>query len=114
MQSITPAHPTPGTPAQYSTRAIFFLAGVGLSAWAPLVPYAKARLNLNEAQLGLLLLCLGVGSITNMPLAGALASRVGCRRIIQISTLCMAGALSFLTLAPKVPLMAFPLMLFGA
>ncbi len=48
-----------------------FIAGFGIAAWAPLVPYAKARAQLNEGTLGLLLLCLGVGSIIAMPAAGA-------------------------------------------
>jgi predicted MFS family arabinose efflux permease len=57
-----------------------------------LVPFAKARNHLDEGQLGLLLLCLGVGSLLSMPLAGALAARYGCRRVIVIATglLCLA------------------------
>ena len=28
---------------QRSTRIVFFIAGFGMAAWAPLVPFAKAR-----------------------------------------------------------------------
>jgi MFS family permease len=58
---------------------VFFIAGLGVSAWAPLVPFAKARAGLGDGVLGLLLLCLGTGSIIAMPMAGALAARFGCR-----------------------------------
>lgn len=57
----TPAPVVPGRLEQMSTRIAFFIAGFGIAAWAPLVPYAKARANLNEGTLGLLLLCLGWG-----------------------------------------------------
>lgn len=55
----TPAPVVPGRLEQMSTRIAFFIAGFGIAAWAPLVPYAKARVELNEGTLGLLLLCLG-------------------------------------------------------
>ena len=64
MTAITTQMPlVPGRLEQMSTRIAFFIAGFGLAAWAPLVPYAKARAGLDEATLGLLLLCLGAGSI---------------------------------------------------
>ena len=82
MTSLTPQDTfVPGRLQQMSTRIAFFIAGLGIAAWAPLVPYAKARAGLNEGTLGLLLLCLGVGSILAMPLAGILATRFGCRRV---------------------------------
>src|ERR1700704_6581909 len=71
---------------QRSTRIVFFIAGFGMAAWAPLVPFAKARAGIGDGALGLLLLCLGVGSLVTMSLAGALAARFGCRRVIIAST----------------------------
>ena len=62
MTAITPP-PTfiPGRLEQMSTRIAYLIAGIGIAAWAPLVPYAKVRANLDEGTLGLLLLCLGSG-----------------------------------------------------
>ena len=37
----------PGRLEQMSTRIAFFIAGFGIAAWAPLVPYAKARAGLD-------------------------------------------------------------------
>ncbi len=106
--------PAPGMPEQRSTRAAFFVAGFGMAAWAPLVPYAKDRLAVGEGTLGLLLLCLGAGSIATMPLAGALAARFGCRRVIWAASLVICIALPLLATASSVPLLAAALMLFGA
>ena len=107
------ARRVPGLPEQWSTRAAFFVAGFGMAAWAPLVPYAKDRLAVGEGTLGLLLLCLGAGSIATMPLAGALAARFGCRRVIWAASLIICGALPLLATASSVPLLAAALMLFG-
>ena len=104
----------PGPPEQRSTRAAFFVAGFGMAAWAPLVPYAKDRLAVGEGALGLLLLCLGAGSIATMPVAGALAARFGCRRVIWAASLVICIALPLLATAGSVPLLAAALMLFGA
>jgi MFS family permease len=97
-----------------STRIAFFIAGFGIAAWAPLVPYAKARANLNEGTLGLLLLCLGVGSIIAMPMAGALASRFGCRRVLTAGTIMICLALPMLATVSSIPLLIAGLFLFGA
>ncbi len=104
----------PGRPEQMSTRLAFFIAGVGIAAWAPLVPYAKARAGLDEGTLGLLLLSLGVGSILAMPIAGALASRYGCRRVLTVGTLLVCLALPLLATVSSIPLLIATLFLFGA
>ncbi|AYG08755.1 MFS transporter [Pseudomonas fluorescens] len=115
MTAITPQAPVvPGRLEQMSTRIAFFIAGFGIAAWAPLVPYAKARAQLNEGTLGLLLLCLGVGSIIAMPVAGALASRFGCRRVLSAGTLLLCVALPMLATVSSIPLLMAGLFLFGA
>jgi len=86
---------SPSRALAWATRASFFVAGVNLSAWAPLVPYARDRLHAGEAELGLLLLALGIGSVCAMPVAGWAALRVGCRRLIvmlgMLGLLCLPG-----------------------
>ncbi len=97
-----------------ATRAAFFVAGFGTAAWAPLVPYAKSRLGLDAGALGLLLLCLGVGSIVTMPLAGALTAQFGCRRVIWAAGSLVAVTLPFLAALSNGPLLALALFAFGA
>lgn len=112
MNSQTPC--VPGRLEQMSTRIAFFIAGFGIAAWAPLVPYAKARAGLDEATLGLLLLCLGAGSILAMPISGMLATRYGCRRVFSAGTLLLCLALPLLATVSSVPLLIATLFLFGA
>ncbi|HEY0587240.1 MAG TPA: MFS transporter [Pseudoduganella sp.] len=97
-----------------STRLAFLTAGLAMSAWAPLVPYAKERLQLAEGPLGLLLLCLGLGSLLAMPLTGALAARFGCRKVVLWSALVVSLALPGLALAPTPFLLGLVLFVFGA
>lgn len=99
---------------QISTRVAFFIAGFGISAWAPLIPYAKDRLGIDEGVLGLLLLCLGAGSIITMPIAGALAARFGCRLMIGAATLLICASLPFLAMVASIPALVIVLLIFGA
>lgn len=107
-------HPIPGFAQQMSTRVAFLIAGLGMSSWAPLVPFAKERLAVNEATLGVLLLCLGLGSLAAMPVTGVLVGRLGCRRVIAAAALVMSVSLLCLTSAPSVMTMAIALLFFGA
>lgn len=104
----------PGRLEQMSTRIAFFIAGFGIAAWAPLVPYAKARAGLDEGTLGLLLLCLGVGSILAMPIAGMLATRFGCRRVVSAGVLLICAALPLLATVSSIPALIVALFIFGA
>lgn len=97
-----------------STRIAFFIAGFGMAAWAPLVPFAKERLGIQEGALGTLLLCLGAGSIVAMPLAGILTSRVGCRRVLILSVLLTCATLPMLAQASSIYLLGLALFFFGA
>ncbi len=110
----TPATFVPGRLEQMSTRIAFFIAGLGIAAWAPLVPYAKARAGLDEGTLGLLLLCLGVGSILAMPIAGLLATRFGCRRVVSAGVLLICAALPLLATVSSIPALIAALFMFGA
>lgn len=110
----TPATFVPGRLEQMSTRIAFFIAGLGIAAWAPLVPYAKARAGLDEGTLGLLLLCLGVGSILAMPIAGLLATRFGCRRVVSAGVLLIGAALPLLATVSSIPALIAALFMFGA
>lgn len=85
-----------------------------MAAWAPLVPYAKDRLHLEAAQLGVLLLCLGIGPILAMPVTGVLTSRFGCRPVILASGGLVCAVLPFLAVAPTPLLLGVALFLFGA
>jgi predicted MFS family arabinose efflux permease len=104
----------PGTSEQWATRIVFFLSGVGMAAWAPLVPYAKARAGLDEGLLGVLLLGLGLGSMGTMPLVGALAARFGCRAVIAGGAALIAVSLPLLASLSNFAGLMVALVAFGA
>lgn len=85
-----------------------------MAAWAPLVPFAKLRLNLDDGSLGLLLLCIGAGSLLAMPLTGLLTGKLGCRRVILLAGLALCVDLPLLVLMDSTPGMGLALLLFGA
>ncbi len=96
-----------------ATRCGFFMAGFGLSVWAPLVPYVRERIEMTDAVFGLLLLCIGVGSLTWMPLSGVLVSRWGIRPVQLCSVVLLALALAGMALTDSMLLLALALFCFG-
>jgi MFS family permease len=105
---------TIGSRERRATRMLFFIGGFGTAAWASLVPFAKARAGLDEGTLGLLLLCLGSGSIIAMPIAGALVTRFGCRKVLTAACVVMCLTLPLLAMASAFMSLAVALFLFGA
>jgi predicted MFS family arabinose efflux permease len=103
-----------GPQQRLSTRLAFLVAGLAMSAWAPLVPFAKARMGLDEASLGLLLLCLGAGSLLAMPVTGMLSARLGCRPVMLWSGALACLVLPCLSLASTPWQLGITLFLFGA
>jgi predicted MFS family arabinose efflux permease len=100
--------------ARLATRLAFFVAGFGIACWAPLVPFAKQRLAVDDGALGLLLLCLGVGSVGAMLLTGLLSARYGSRPIIIGGGFGLALLLPLLAIAATPATLALALLAFGA
>jgi MFS family permease len=96
-----------------ATRLAFFVAGFGLACWAPLVPFAKERIGADSAQLGTVLLCLGLGALIGMPAAGALSARIGSRIVTVAGGVGMALAMPVLALAPDAVTLGLSLLLLG-
>ncbi|OQV29604.1 MFS transporter [Serratia nematodiphila] len=99
---------------QIATRAIFFLAGLGMAAWAPLIPFVKARLGIDDGALGLLLFCLAAGSMAIMPFAGYLIAKLGCRAVLLGAGALLCIDLPLLALLDEPLLMGAALGVFGA
>lgn len=96
-----------------ATRLAFLVAGFGLACWAPLVPFAKERLGVDDGVLGILLLCLGLGSVAAMLATGVLSARFGSKPIIIAGGLGMAAILPVLTVAGTPLTFAIALAIFG-
>lgn len=97
-----------------ATRLAFLVAGFGLACWAPLVPFAKARLGVDDGVLGILLLCLGGGAVAAMLGTGVMCARFGSKPTI------IAGCLGIVLTLPMLAIVASPwalglaLLVFGA
>jgi predicted MFS family arabinose efflux permease len=100
--------------ARVATRLAFLVAGFGVSCWAPLVPFAKSRIGADEKLLGLLLLCLGVGSLIAMLFTGGLSSRFGTRPVVLASGFTLSMVLPTLAIASSPFTLGAALLLFGA
>ncbi|MBB4428340.1 MFS family permease [Bradyrhizobium sp. CIR48] len=83
-----------------ATRLSFLVAGFGVACWAPLVPFAKVPLGLDDGTLGTLLLCIGLGSSAAMMAAGALSARYGSKPVILVAGIGLAVMLPILPVVP--------------
>ncbi|MFO1150696.1 MAG: MFS transporter [Alsobacter sp.] len=111
--TVSPLEHVSGLREQWATRAAFFVVGVSVGGWAPLVPFAKERLSADEASLGALLLCLGLGSMITMPVSGILLSRMGCRALILIPGIVLCLAMPLLAVASSFASLGVVLVAFG-
>lgn len=96
-----------------STRLGFLILGLAASTWAPLVPLVKARLELSDSVLGMLILLIGIGSVLTMPFAGSLAHRYGCRRVLIASCLVLLFSVPLIPLSPSLWALGTVLTVYG-
>jgi MFS family permease len=100
---VTPPPSSPPTvedgPARVVLRArnvvalSFFLNGFCLATWVSRIPQARADLGLSNGGLGLLLLCIAVGSLVAMPTTGSTIRRWGTVGVIRSAGLAAACGL---------------------
>ncbi|MCF2443674.1 MFS transporter [Dyadobacter sp. CY345] len=100
--------------ARRASLLIFLVCGIGLSSWAPMVPFAKVNLGLDDAALGLVLLSLGAGAILTMPFTGFLINKFGSRRVMLVAAIVIAITLPLLLLTSTATQLAVALFVFGA
>lgn len=99
---------------QYAVRAIFFFSGFGCATWAPLVPIVKQGLSVSDDIMGMLLLCIGIGSFLSMPFSGSLARKYGCRKVITIASIIFIIILLAITQVNSVYQLVPLLLVFGS
>ncbi|MEU9620677.1 MFS transporter [Streptomyces sp. NPDC048155] len=89
--------------AQLAIAALFCFLGFQYATWASRLPAIKARLDLTEAELGLLLMACGAGAAASFPLVAVLMKRLGSRRLALLSAVCLSLLLLALSVAPNYP-----------
>lgn len=100
--------------SKLAARLIFLAYGLGISAWAPMVPIIKDKMQFDDSQLGMILLLFGLGSMVMMPLTGWFIHRFGSRRMIIISISIFSILLPFIPLFSNPYAFSIILFLFGA
>ncbi|NHN89149.1 MFS transporter [Acetobacter conturbans] len=100
--------------ARVATRLTFFASGFAPAGWAPLVPYARQALHADDATMGLLLLCLGLGSLGAMLLTTPLNAKFGSRPVIIAGCIGAGLFLPCLSIAHSNLTLALSLLCFGA
>ena len=96
-----------------AVSSFFFLAGICFASWASRIPDIQAKLQLNSAALGGILLCLPVGLLTSLPVAGFLVAKYGSRVIVMVSAILYASTLPILGFADSVTQLMATLFVFG-
>lgn len=91
----------------------FFMAGFGFATWASRIPTIKAFFDLNEAQLGNLLLAMPVSSLIGLPISGWLVSRFESRLPLQFSFIIFSIALALIGFAESIIVLIAGIFLFS-
>jgi len=71
-------------PVGAAIYAVFFLESSVLGQWIPRIPEIKASIGLGDADLGLALLCMPLGTLIALALAGRLIERLGLGRSCRV------------------------------
>ncbi|GEP47529.1 MFS transporter [Microbacterium saccharophilum] len=97
--------------------AIFTASGLSIATWASRVPSIKADLGIENSDIGLLLLGMGIASILGLSAASVVIARFGTRRGMLGAMLVFAVGVALIgigtNLAPSVVIVVIGLCLFG-
>src|SRR5450432_911247 len=96
-----------------AVSSFFFLAGICFFSWASRIPDIQAKLQVNNAALGGILLCLPVGLLVSLPAAGFLVAKYGSRIIVMLSAILYAVTLPMLGFAASPTQLMITLFVFG-
>jgi MFS family permease len=96
-----------------SVSSFFFLAGICFASWASRIPDIQSKLQLNSAALGGILLCLPVGLLSSLPVAGYLVAKYGSRIIVMLASVLYATTLPMLGFANSPTQLMITLFFFG-
>ena len=101
--------------ARNATGVAFLASGFAFASWAARIPQVRMRLDVAPGVLGLILLCIAIGSAVSIPLAGVVIVRIGEARTVTITSLIAAAGLAAVAVGYThgIPPVAVGLFLFG-
>ncbi len=97
--------------------AIFAASGLSVATWASRVPGIKSDLGLDNAQVGLILLGMGISSIIGISTSPAVMARTGARRGMLLTMLMFSVGIALIgvgsTVLASIPVVLVGMVLFG-
>jgi predicted MFS family arabinose efflux permease len=100
--------------AALATALVFAVSGLLLATWVARIPATRDRLGASAAELGLVLLAPGIGSLLSMPLSGRWCRRFGSRLVVAATTVASSVALVLLAVVPTLVGLGMTLLVWGA
>ena len=91
----------------------FFISGFSFATWASRIPTIKTTFNLNEAELGTILLAMPLGSLIGLPISGWLVSKYNSRVPLAAGYGLNAFALALIGFAPNIISLVVAIALFA-
>lgn len=80
--------------ARNAVGVTFLASGFAFASWAARIPQVRTRLDVTPGVLGLILLCIAIGSAVSIPLSGVVIVRIGEARTVTITALIAAAGLA--------------------
>ena len=93
--------------------ALGVLGGLEAS-WAPMVPFVKANMQLNDGQFGNMLLAMGLGSVCALPTVGPLITKFGPRMMAFLGGILLGLSLIGISIGSSPLILPIFLAIFGA
>ena len=98
---------------RWITLVFFFLSGIITASWASRIPDVQNKLNLNDAQWGLILFALPLGLVIGLPISSWIVAKYSARKIMVISSVLFAFIFFLLALPSNKWYLAIILFFFG-
>jgi predicted MFS family arabinose efflux permease len=100
--------------AGLATAVVFATNGFLLASWVARLPATRDRLGASAAELGLVLLAPGFGSLLSMPFSGRWCRRFGSRAVVAVTTVAASAALVALAVVPTLVTLGVALFVWGS
>jgi predicted MFS family arabinose efflux permease len=100
--------------AGLATAVVFAINGFLLASWVARLPATRDRLGASAAELGLVLLAPGFGSLLSMPFSGRWCRRFGSRAVVAATTVAASAVLVALAVVPTLVALGAALFVWGS
>jgi predicted MFS family arabinose efflux permease len=100
--------------AALATALVFATNGFLLGSWVARLPATRDRLGASAAELGLVLLAPGIGSLLSMPFSGRWCRLFGSRLVVAATTVAASAVLAALAVVPNLVALGVALFVWGS